>query len=53
MIEAGNDNRPVCPEHGEELCMMYGNGWDYDRLICAVYGCEYEVELETTTEAPE
>ena len=29
--------------------MMYGCGWDYDRLICGDKDCDNEVEFETTT----
>ena len=24
----------ICPKCGEYMLMMYGCGWDYDRLIC-------------------
>ena len=39
----------LCPSCNSILLMLYGCGWDYDRLVCSKYGCEYEVEFETTT----
>jgi len=47
-----------CPIHKIPLILMYGCGWDYDRLLCpAKIGrfshCQYEIELETTTYPPE
>ena len=39
----------LCPSCNSVLLMLYGCGWDYDRLVCSKYGCEYEVEFETTT----
>ena len=41
------ENKQICPIHKCELLMMYGCGWDYDRLLCPERGCEYEIELET------
>jgi hypothetical protein len=40
------------------LILVYGCGWDYDRLVCpAKVGrfrlCTYELELEETTYPPE
>lgn len=43
----GLDNK--CPICGNGMLIMYGYGWDYDRLICSTYGCDGEVELETIT----
>ena len=39
----------ICPICGEYMLMMYGCGWDYDRLICGDKDCDHEVEFETTT----
>ena len=39
----------LCPVHKTPMLMMYGCGWDYDRWVCGVRGCECEVELETST----
>jgi len=41
--------KPQCPEHKHDMLIMYGCGWDYDRWLCPIRGCEYEIELETTT----
>ena len=38
-----------CPICGATLLIMYGCGWDVDRLICPARGCEYEKELKTIT----
>jgi hypothetical protein len=42
-------NKPQCPEHKQDLLIMYGCGWDYDRWLCPISGCQHEVELETIT----
>lgn len=39
----------ICPKCGGQLYMMYGGGWDYDRIVCHTRLCDYEIELETTT----
>lgn len=44
-----------CPRCGEQMLLMYGCGWDYDKWVCMAKGdrlfevCEGEVELETST----
>ncbi len=43
---SGSTKCPVC---GGIMLLMYGCGWDYDRLICGSRGCPGEIELETTT----
>lgn len=44
-----NNHDQYCPIHKEELRVMYGCGWDYDRLLCPICLCDYEIELETTS----
>ena len=44
------DKPEYCADCGERLLVMYGCGFDYDRKICGVRGCHYEVEYESTTE---
>lgn len=39
----------ICPDCKEELLMMPGWGWDYDRLICGSLRCNFEVEFDTST----
>ena len=39
----------ICKLCNAEMLMIYGGGWDYDRLLCCNIKCEYEIELETTT----
>ena len=41
--------KPKCEKCGPDMIMMYGCGLDYDRLICQARGCDFEIELETTT----
>lgn len=43
------DANQKCPECESFMLMMYGCGWDYDRLICPQRGCDGEIELETIT----
>jgi hypothetical protein len=44
-----NPKTPPCPICKTPMLMMWGCGWDYDRWICPVRGCDGEVELETTS----
>lgn len=39
----------ICPLCGATTLVMYGCGWDVDRLVCSTRGCEYEKELDTIT----
>ena len=39
----------ICPLCGDPLIQLYGCGWDYDRLICSRYGCDYDLEFEGTS----
>ena len=39
----------ICPLCGATMLVMYGCGWDVDRLVCSTRGCEYEKELDTIT----
>ena len=49
-MQITDENMYVCPKHPDNnLLAMYGCGWDYDRFICPVRGCDFEYELETTT----
>lgn len=41
--------KQICPKCGKPMLMMYGCGWDYDRLICGNRNCDYEYEFETTS----
>ena len=41
------NDKQICPKCGESMLMMYGCGWDYDRLICSK--CDYEFEFEFTS----
>jgi len=43
------DKKPKCKKCGHDMITMYGCGWDYDRWICPACGCDFEIELETTT----
>ena len=45
---ATQDNE-ICPLCGATTLVMYGCGWDVDRLVCSTRGCEYEKELDTIT----
>jgi hypothetical protein len=38
-----------CPKCGTELVLLYGCGWDNDRVLCGSKKCSYELELEDTT----
>jgi ssDNA-binding Zn-finger/Zn-ribbon topoisomerase 1 len=38
-----------CPKCGEIMIVIYGRGFDYDRLICGNKYCYYEIELDVTT----
>jgi len=31
------------------MILMYGSGWDYDKWLCGTYGCDFEIELETSS----
>ena len=42
-------DKPKCPVHGDSMLIVYGYGWDYDRWLCGTIGCDFEIELETTT----
>ena len=44
-----NDSTKKCPHHNKEMILMYGCGWDYDRYLCGEVGCDYEIELDTST----
>jgi hypothetical protein len=45
-----NSKRPkLCPKHRQPMQFVYGAGWDHDRLVCCVPGCEEEEELETSS----
>ena len=37
----------TCPKCGAPMHIMYGCGWDYDKMICSERWCDYEIELET------
>lgn len=39
----------LCPECKSIMLMMYGCGWDYDRLICGNRDCDFEVEFDSST----
>lgn len=39
----------ICKVCGEVMLMMYGNGWDYDRLVCGSRSCDNEVEFDSTS----
>lgn len=39
----------LCPECKSIMLMLYGCGWDYDRLICGNRDCNFEVEFESST----
>lgn len=39
----------ICPKCKTILLMMYGCGWDYDRLICGNKDCDFEIEFESTS----
>lgn len=41
------NEKQICPKCGKSMLMMYGCGWDYDRLICG--RCDYEYEFKTTS----
>ena len=41
------NEKQICPKCNESMFMMYGCGWDYDRLICG--RCDYEYEFKTTS----
>ena len=43
------NEKQICPKCNEHMLMMYGCGWDYDRLICGNRNCDYECEFETTS----
>lgn len=43
------EHNQFCPIHKQELRVMYGCGWDYDKLLCPICLCDYEIELETTS----
>jgi len=42
-------NPPKCPHHNEDMILMYGWVFDYDRYICGVAGCDYEIGLDAST----
>lgn len=42
-------DKPPCPICGSLMLAMYGCGWDYDRFVCSVRGCDGEIKLETIT----
>ena len=48
-MEEKGEKIEVCPVCGSKVYLMYGCGWDYDKLICAYRGCGWEYELMTTT----
>lgn len=39
----------ICPICSCNMLMIYGCGWDYDRLVCGNRDCDYEVEFESST----
>ena len=39
----------LCKICGSGMLMIFGCGWDVDRLICGNKRCDYEEELTTTT----
>lgn len=41
------NEKQICPKCKSSMLMMYGCGWDYDRLICG--RCDYEHEFKTTS----
>jgi ribosomal protein S27AE len=41
------NEKQICPKCKSSMLMMYGCGWDYDRLICG--RCDYEYEFKTTS----
>jgi len=51
-ITIKNYEKHKCDKCGEPLLLMYGCGWDYDRVICSKSGCDFEVEYETSTTPP-
>jgi len=40
---------PKCPVHKMPMLIMYGMGWDYDRFVCGIRGCDEEIEMDETT----
>ncbi len=36
----------TCPDCGNTVSIVYGNGWDYDFIFCS---CGFEKVLETST----
>lgn len=40
-----------CPACGDPIICLWGCGWDYDRLVCSHYNCDWEHEYDTTTMA--
>lgn len=42
-----------CPDCGDPIICLWGCGWDYDRLVCSHYNCDWEHEYDTTTMAPD
>lgn len=43
---------PMCIHCGTSMIVMYGACFDYDRFICGTRGCNYEIEMETSSEVP-
>ena len=43
------NEKQICPKCKSSMLMMYGCGWDYDRLICGNRNCDYEHEFKTTS----
>lgn len=37
-----------CPDCGDPIICLWGCGWDYDRLVCSHYNCDWEHEYDTT-----
>lgn len=35
------------------LIYLNGSGWDYDRLLCGIPGCNWEYEFDFSTEPDE
>lgn len=42
----------TCPYCGSPMLMLYGYGWDYDKLVCSSKTCVGEYELKTSTFPP-
>jgi hypothetical protein len=42
-----------CDICGKAMIVVYGCGWDYDKIYCSDTNCGSEIEFPTTTEYKE